>query len=135
MALIGPDGLTAHAAVFTDAEIIQRCAEAHPEEPTLLRFRELAARITRLSGVEQLDTEQTPGLPARHSTGEIIGLEPRALHIADHGRDARARRRDRAARLAVRRAATDGAQRSIARRAHPLRAASAALRRAPRLLR
>lgn len=87
MALIGPDGLTAHAAVFTDAEIIQGWAEALARGADATQVRELAERITRLAGVEQLDAEQTPGVPGRHTTREIIGLERRALRIAEQGRD------------------------------------------------
>ena len=88
MALVGPGGLTEHAAVFTDAEIIQRWTEALPRGAEASQVRELTARLTRLSEVEQLDTEATPGVPQRHTTREIIHLERRALHIAEQGRGA-----------------------------------------------
>ena len=90
MTLIGPGGLTAHAAVFTDAEIVQRWAEALPRGADASQVRELAARMTELPAVEQLDQEPIPGVPQRRTTREIIRLEHRALEIAEQGRGASA---------------------------------------------
>ncbi|MDP9259495.1 MAG: AAA family ATPase, partial [Actinomycetota bacterium] len=54
------------------------------------RVRELAARVVAQPTVESVEAGDTPGVPRRRTTREILALESRGLRIATSGREASA---------------------------------------------
>lgn len=90
MLLLSPAGLTAKDAVFNDAQVVQQLVAALPRGVDAARVRELAAKVVSQPAVESVQTGDTPGVPRRRTTREILALESRGLAIATSGREANA---------------------------------------------
>jgi conjugative relaxase-like TrwC/TraI family protein len=93
--LLGPDGLTAQHTTFTMPELVRAVAGSLREGARVERVIEEAEALSRLPGLQRLEQDAAPGLPARFTTRELLALERGALELALSGSDVDAPRPDR----------------------------------------
>ena len=93
--LLAPDGLTASQTTFTMPDIARAVAGSSRQGADVDRVLELAEELSRFPGIELVAHGETPGIPARFTTRELLQAEHEAIELALGSRDSDAPRPER----------------------------------------
>jgi conjugative relaxase-like TrwC/TraI family protein len=85
--LLAADGLTATQTTFTQAELVRAVAGSLQDGAPVVQVLAAADELAQFPGVEQVETGEVPGRPARFTTRELLDVEREALAVATAGRD------------------------------------------------
>jgi conjugative relaxase-like TrwC/TraI family protein len=93
--LFGHHGLTATQTTFTMPELVRAVAGSLRQGATVDELVLTAEQLSRVRGIELVESDHAPGKPARFTTRELLALEREAVGVAVAGRTSDAPQPDR----------------------------------------